>query len=101
MCVRLSLSLDVVLDDFVGKLLVDRLDEVDRRSGATAMILAAGRLAEDVGGLGDLRTSAECVEMLNSVLTDEVVVHLDIQGHIEDMRVMCLRVEARSVATKP
>ena len=57
MCVCLSLSLHVFLDDFVGRLLVDRLDEVDRRSGATAMILLAGRLAEDAGGLGDLRTS--------------------------------------------
>ena len=98
---ELSLPLQVVLPDFVCGLLVDRLDEVDRRSGTTAMILLAGRLAEDTGGLCDLRTSTECVEMLKSVLTHEAVVHLDIQEHIEDVRVMCLRVKAGSVAAKP
>ena len=99
--VFLSLSLQVVLDDLVGWLFVDRLDEVDGRSRPTATILLTGGLAEDAGRLGDLGPSTESIEMLESVLTDQVVVHFDIQEHVEDMRVMGLRVKARGIATKP
>ena len=97
----LSLSLEVLLNDFVGWLLVDSLDVVNGRSRATAVILPASRFAEDAGRLRDLGASTECIEMLKPVLTSEDIVHFDVKEHVEDVRVMRLRVEAGSIATKP
>ena len=74
---------------------------VEGSAGATADVLLRGRLAKDAVDPCDLFHGAVCIQVLLVVATDQIVVPLDIDKHVEDVRLRCLGVEHRSIVSEP
>ena len=67
---------------------------------AADVLLSCG-FAKDAIDPRDFLHGAECVQVLLVVATNQIVVPLDIDRHVEDVGSRCLGVEHRSVVAEP